>query len=87
MHYKADMFAIKSDLKETFRLRRDLGDAAIDYVNGARRPARRMKTQLRAGVNVYKSILRCASCGHPVRRDNILFKILHGGVEPPSTFL
>ena len=30
MHYKADMFAIKSDLKETSRLRRDLGDAAID---------------------------------------------------------
>ena len=30
MHYKADMFVIKSDLKETPRLRRDLGDAAID---------------------------------------------------------
>ena len=30
MHYKADLFAIKSDLKETSRLRRDLGDAAID---------------------------------------------------------
>ena len=30
MHYKADMFAIKSGLKETSRLRRDLGDAAID---------------------------------------------------------
>ena len=30
MHYKADMFVIKSDLKETSRLRRYLGDAAID---------------------------------------------------------
>ena len=30
MHYKANMFAIKFDLKETSRLRRDLGDAAID---------------------------------------------------------
>ena len=29
MHYKADLFAIKSDLKEISRLRRDLGDAAI----------------------------------------------------------
>ena len=30
MYYKADMFAIKSDLKETSRLRRVFGDAAID---------------------------------------------------------
>ena len=32
MYYKADMFAIKSDLKETSRSRRDLGDAAIDGI-------------------------------------------------------
>ena len=30
MHYKADMFAIESDLKETSRLRRDLSDVTID---------------------------------------------------------
>ena len=30
MHYKAVMFAIKSDLKETSRLRSDSGDTAID---------------------------------------------------------
>ena len=32
MHYKADMFAIKSDLKEIARERRELGDAAVDCI-------------------------------------------------------
>ena len=32
MHYKADMFAIESDLKETSRLRRGLSNATIDGV-------------------------------------------------------